>query len=311
MKLYQAAIISIVGINFWFTFSPQIPRLLSASANEDDLKTVFVRETKEEFSPRTVPASTPVNPNIIDMSANDLPKGTVLEIQKQGKVYRWNSGYKDSNGNRTVDPGDAGYFPPASTIKVAIAALAVEKNGGIGGIEQDLKLALIVSDNAASNRLIDKAGGLRAINQSLRAKGFRRFIVARKFGTPPQGKGVCIEGGGMGNCASASDLIRSLREIQGGTAFNLSPESRQFLQKIMKLTPADIGINKPNDYCRFLPDIDQQKCGVAIASRNYSGLGIVRGAYVFISVAPPKGTADAQIIKGIHRIVNNQLSRIK
>lgn len=312
MKFYEVAVWSIVGFTCWSNFSPHIPRLLNTkSVDGDTLKTVFIRETKEQFSPRTTTAPAPVNPNIIDMSTDDLPAGTVLEIQKQGKIYRWNSRYQDSNGNRTVDSGDAGYFPPASTIKVAIAALAVEKNGGIGGIEEDLKLALVVSDNAASNRLIDKAGGLGAITQSLKAKGFRRFIIARRFGTPPQGKGVCQEGQGVGNCASASDLIRSLREIQRGNAFKIAPHDRQFLQKVMRFTPADLGIKKPNDYCRFLPGIDQQKCGVAIASRNYSGLGIVNGAYVFISVAPPQGTTDAQIIRGIHRIVNKQLSRIK
>lgn len=327
MKFKEAGLLFVVAILVWPTLSPKVIGLLRTKTlnNNSELKTSFISDNSitdgrpsdnsiSDGRPNTpkAPAPSRVNPSAIDMFADDLPSGTVLEIQQRGKIYRWNSRYADSNKNRTVDAADAGYFPPASNIKVAIAALAVEKNGGIGGIERDIQLALIVSDNAAANRLIDKAGGVTAITRSLSKKGFKNFIVTRKFGSAPRGKGVCMEGPGEGNCATASDLIKSLRLLQpGGTAFNISEADLKFLRKTMRLTPADIGVKKANDYCRFLPGINQQKCGVAIASRHYSGLGIVGNSYVFISVRPPNGITDAQIIRGIHRIVNKKLSEIK
>lgn len=318
MKAIEA-VVSLVVVYFTLpTISPHVIGLLKTKAPDSGLKTAFVSNIVVSdgrgitSTPSSVaPVPNRVNPNAIDMIADNLPSGTVLEIQQRGKIYRFNSRYIDSNKNRTVDPGDAGYFPPASNIKVAIAALAIEKNGGIAGIEKDIQLALIVSDNIAANRLIDKAGGVVAITQSLRNKGFRNFIVTRRFNSAPRGKGVCMEGQGEGNCATASDLIKSLQEIQpGGTAFKISEADRQFLRKTMRLTPKDIRINKANNYCRFLPGTDQQKCGVAIASRNYSGLGIVGKSYVFISVTPPSGTTDAQIVRAIHKIVNKKLSEI-
>lgn len=254
---------------------------------------------------------TPVSQSEVSTKKSTLPMNAILEVWKNGKKYQWTSEYVDTNKNGLIDKGDAGFFPPASTVKVAIAALAVEKNNGINGIENDLKLALVVSDNKAANRLIDKAGGLQAITNELKLRGFDHFVLSRKFGVSPFGDGVCIEGDGSGNCASAADLIRSVQGILGGSTFNLSRSDREFLQKIMTLTPKQIGIKKRDNYCRFLPGATLEKCGVSIDSKTYSSVGVIDDAIVVIAVSPDGNVSEREKIKTIKQIVSDKLKEIQ
>jgi len=92
------------------------------------------------------------------------------ENPPQLNYYYYQSIYEDSNNNQIQDSPDQGFFNPASTVKVGISALVLEKlnNLNLGletqyritgtsqwySIQEDIKKSLIISDNSATNRLI-------------------------------------------------------------------------------------------------------------------------------------------------------------
>lgn len=112
----------------------------------------------------------------------------------QFQVYSHRARYRDTNRNRKQDGEDEGFFNPASTVKVAIAALVLEqlkqRNVGrdaqyrIAGtstwrtVADDLKKMLIISDNDAANRLILFLG-FQYLNQTLRDRGLQHYTVTR------------------------------------------------------------------------------------------------------------------------------------
>lgn len=196
--------------------------------------------------------------------------GVVLFVKADPKnnlmiYHHYNSDYRDSNSNGVQDDQDEGFFNPASTVKVSIAALVLEKLNYLGvergaeyrelgskqwySIFSDLEAALVISSNEATNRLILFLG-FDFIRESLRSKGFENLSINRLMldqGThlsspafeikydgsiifqPPQeaaSKIECFEAKDrIGNCASAADLVGVMARIVGPEHF---PEKANF-----------------------------------------------------------------------------------
>lgn len=66
-----------------------------------------------------------------------------------------------SSGNRTGDAGKKVY--PASVIKIAVAAAAL-KDGAVDAGDSDLAAMITKSDNEATNRIVEKVGGMDKVN---------------------------------------------------------------------------------------------------------------------------------------------------
>lgn len=216
------------------------------------------------FSHSNQPRQTPTN--IDEITLPTLLKSGKLESQFQqwdGRLfiarhinkmppdsqlrYSFNAVYRDSNGNQFQDQADHGFFNPASTIKVGIAALVLEKlktlalpreaeyqfdnRGPWFSIATDIQRAMVISDNEATNRLIYFLG-FTPLNRQMRAKGLTFFSVNRLMldrgtlvNSPPirlrdqstthaqaeilvQGSYPCWEKPKtLGNCATSLDLI--------------------------------------------------------------------------------------------------------
>jgi hypothetical protein len=169
------------------------------------------------------------------------------------QYYFYHSLYQDTNSNNIQDKVDQGFFNPASTVKVSVAALALEQLNKLGfarsseyrvagtstwyRIDDDIRRTLIVSDNEAANRLILWLG-FDYINNSLKYKKLDHLVIDRLMldrGTliesPPfeirskdkvfrqpakfvSLKATCHEIDNQpGNCATALDLVGVLSRI--------------------------------------------------------------------------------------------------
>ena len=169
------------------------------------------------------------------------------------RYYSYNSLYEDINRNGIQDKSDQGFFNPASTVKVSIAALALEKINKIGltreaeyrmvdssdwfRIDDDIRRSLVISDNDATNRLVLWLG-FDHINHTLETKGLTHLVIDRLMmnqGTliksppfemrlenrlisqsskPVSVRATCYETASqIGNCATASDLVGVLLRI--------------------------------------------------------------------------------------------------
>jgi hypothetical protein len=247
------------------------------------------------------------------------------------KQYSYGTDYQDRNGNGLQDPEDAGFFNPASTVKVALAALALEKLQRLDlprdtayraagsqqwqRIDADIRRALVISDNEATNRLVLWLG-FDPIQQTLRRKGLEHLAINRlmlsKAGPvtspafdlragnqlkaqEPQSVSVpltCQEAvGQVGNCATAADLVGVLMRLVQPEAFraeqrfDLRPTDRVWMQAVMAQTPRQAGFDYADDYCRFLDPLGRQmtgqggrllsKCGTALFSSTYVDSSVV------------------------------------
>ena len=241
------------------------------------------------------------------------------------RYYHYNDLVVDQNKNGILDSADRGFFNPASTVKVGISALVLEKlnqmNLGreteyrVSGTSQwyviadDIRRALVISDNESTNRLMLFLG-FEGLNQKMKEKGLQYFSVDRLMldkGTlvdspplelrfnnkvvqqakqPVKRKSSCWETGRKaGNCASATDLAEVLMRIvqpefyNTDEGFNLKQEDRIWLQGIMSHTPRQEGFNNEDDSCRFLHPLSKKiihnsgrmlsKCGIGLFSNAY------------------------------------------
>lgn len=237
--------------------------------------------------------------------------GKMLVVADSGQSESYQATYVDSNENGRFDPADAGSFAPGSTIKVAIALAAIEANHGRAGIESDLMAALILSDNAAANRLMDVAGGPSTVTRTFEAKGLSPFIVGRYFGYDRGEDGRCQEIDRPGNCASAAALIRSLRAVREPGTFDISLDDRQWISTQLSSTPRAAGFTQPDDDCRFIHRSGLQKCGISpFAPQDYSDLAYFPdlGLYVFIVVTPPSQVDVAETIGMITDLTSQALA---
>lgn len=244
------------------------------------------------------------------------------------RYYYYDAVYQDSNSNDIYDPADGGFFNPASTVKVAIAALALEKLSANGltrqanyrianterwySFEEDIRRALVISDNEATNRL-SLWLGFNAIKNKLAEKGLSQLVVNRLMldkGTlvsspafemrfegdliQQSEQAVSIDSNcyethrKIGNCAVATDLLKSLMQINhpeyfmDGPSPAMSLADREWLKVILSRTPREEGFDYADEYCRFLTEIENKfagdrgqmlsKCGVSLFSNTYTDL---------------------------------------
>ncbi|MCM1983545.1 serine hydrolase [Lyngbya confervoides] len=246
-------------------------------------------------------------------------------------LYSLNAIYADSNQNQYQDAEDKGFFNPASTIKVGIAALVLEKLNQLDlprdstyqfansntpiSIAEDIRKALIISDNDATNRLIQFLS-FDALNHTIQAKAIPSFMVNRLMldrGTLTDSPAITLQSGDttqqlpaaaatesypcwekdqtLGNCATAQDLLSILTRITypqwfpPEQSFNLRPGDRAWLQETLSQTPQQAGFpGYADNYCRFLQPLSQQqgwanlqsKCGVALFSHTYVDTSVIQ-----------------------------------
>jgi hypothetical protein len=244
-------------------------------------------------------------------------RGKLLVMRGESVLLDQRATYVDSNSDGVMDPADKGWFAPGSTVKIAIALAAIANDGGRGNIARDLTSMLVVSDNAATNRLIDRIGGPVVLTRKLRAAGYRRLTIGRPMlgdvGELPE----CEEASGrLGNCASARELLKSLRAVvEGGKeAMGVSKNDRLWLARLLAQTPRQAGYAQADDFCRFARRSGLQKCGISPWSpQHWSNIGYFpsEAAYVFVTVVPPAGTARTRILEVIDSAVTEALSRVE
>jgi len=278
------------------------------------------------------------------------------------RYYYFNSLYQDTNQNKIQDIADQGFFNPGSTVKVGLVALVLEELNRIGlgreteyrvansgnwyRISEDIRRAIAISDNDATNRLILWLG-FDKINTSFRKKGLSHLVIDRLMldrGTliksPPfemrfknkivrqntqsvSVKPTCYETTQkVGNCATATDLVNGLIRINQpeyfrDKGFDIRPGDRNWLKQIMSHTPQQEGFNYPDDYCRFLTGLENKianrvgkllsKCGVSLFSNTYTDLSFIETNsgekyYVVLSVNPPQGSSEKEIIQWMNTV---------
>ena len=125
--------------------------------------------------------------------------------------------------------------------------------------------------------------------------------------------GTCNELGRKGNCASAQDLLLSLRAVVEGGIFAISEDDQRWLKSVMSSVPSDFGYPNPDEYCRFVSLSGLQKCVFHHSSQQWSNIAFFPSynAYVWIVVTPPDGTSEEEIIDRIDTIVKTTLSNFK
>ena len=287
----------------------------------------------------------------------------------QFRYYYHNSLYQNTNNNALQDPGDANFFNPASLVKVPLAALTLETltNKGLSRqaeyrvvgsdywhrFEDDIRRALVISDNDATNRLILWLGFNR-INSRFVDKGFFDLAINRLMldqGTLVSSPAFEVRFNGVvtqqpemsvtaepscyetreniGNCASANDLVQGFMQINqpeyfpADEGFLLSPSDRAWLQSTMSHTPREEGFDYPDDYCRFLTEIENRlatnggkmlsKCGVSLFTNTYTDLSYIetdagQKYYILLSLKPPRREAEPNIIRYMNQVVDAVLS---
>jgi hypothetical protein len=215
---------------------------------------------------------------------------------------------------------------------------------------KDIESMLVVSDNDATNRLIRFLGfkniasrakllGLShfEINRLMMSRGPAvaspaytvvsagvSYIVPVKNAPPSTDIIRCRETDTIrGNCASANDLLRTLRLVlDNGTSngLGLAPEDRQWISSVMESTPKQRGYNKPDDYCRFLQPLVsdttvrttslRSKCGVAPYTPTYLDLSRIstknnRSFDILIAKKYNSPVGDAFVVKDFSNIARD------
>jgi hypothetical protein len=288
-----------------------------------------------------------------------------IKTSPEFRYYGYNALYKDVNGNKIQDESDQGFFNPASTVKVSIAALVLERLNKLGltreaeyrtsessnwfRIDDDIRHSLLISDNDATNRLILWLG-FDQINNDLEDKGLYHLVINRLMlnrGTLVKSplfeirqenklirqlsKSVSVRVScyetvtQIGNCATESDLVGVLIRIvqpeylPSDKNFNLNQSDREWLKVLMSHTPREEGFDYPDDYCRFLTEVEHKiasqsgrmlsKCGVALFSNTYVDSSFIEADsgqkyYIVFSVTPPKGIPEKEIIQWMNTTTN-------
>lgn len=242
---------------------------------------------------------------------------------------RFNTLYADSNSDGRIDEGDAGFFEPGSTVKVAIAAAVLEGFKGMEvppEVKSDLNAMLVVSDNDSTNRLLRKLT-IEKFNRRLRDLEIENIFVTR-FMMEKEGIAAypCREYGTVpGNCATADALMQVLLRIAHPEKFGekqnfeLAEEHRLWLLSTMALLPKEGGFpDRQDDECRFLQRTFDElkfelqltsmhtKCGVAPwGNQHWTDYSLIRsagGADMLLVVSlPGKGKTEQTIYADLNR----------
>lgn len=105
----------------------------------------------------------------------------------------------------------------ASVIKVYVAVTTMKKveqgNFQLNTVDADLRAMLNASDNDATNRLIDRVGGLGEINSTIRDLGFSNIntIIQRRMGQPNAANE---------NYTNPADINATFKMLEDGTYIN-------------------------------------------------------------------------------------------
>ncbi len=240
--------------------------------------------------------------------------------------YYYNSVYRDFNNNGVQDEEDEGFFNPASTVKVSITALVLEKLNGLKlgkgteyrefgsqewySIFSDLELALVMSSNEATNRLILFLG-FDSIREGLQSKGLQDLSINRlmldrgtQISSPPfemryngsvtfqpyqeaSSKANCFEAKSrIGNCATAVDLVGVMARIIQPDSFpkeanfNIRNEDLFWLREIMSKTPRELGFEQEDNFCRFLQPLYEKKASESGRMLSKCGIGLFSHSFV-------------------------------
>ena len=222
-----------------------------------------------------------------------------------------NASYADSNGNNIVDREDRGYFAPASTTKIFVAAVAAEVYGGTQSLETLLTPTLVISDNRTANQLIRKVGGLDKLNQILKDKGFKNTYFSRYYNDANFGRiQKCSEEGLPGNCTTAGELIAALKGLREGKIFDIKESDRQWLLDTMRLTPRQAGYPQPDNYNRFANLEGPQKSGLSLTGEWYSTVGYSaeHKTYYVAALKVPKGTPEQEAIAQLNQLTKENIN---
>ena len=177
---------------------------------------------------------------------------------KLNTIYSQGANYEDSNMNKIADDLDTGFFNPASTIKVAIALVTLEKlateklnlstqykdlqSNEWRKVKEDMIKMLVISDNDATNRLILWIGFTELNNgiKKLNIKGMEINRLMLDKGTLVNSPIHMVKNANkiiyqksqianinpscyeinkkVGNCATAESLILSMSLAAGGSS---------------------------------------------------------------------------------------------
>lgn len=221
---------------------------------------------------------------------------------------------------------------------------------------RDIESMLVVSDNDATNRLIRFLGfkniasrakllGLShfEINRLMMSKGPAvaspsytvvsagvSYVVPVKNAPPSTDIVRCRETDTIkGNCASANDLLRSLRLVLDNgirNGLDLASEDRLWISSVMGSTPKQRGFNEPDDYCRFLQPLVSDtivrttslltKCGVAPYTPTYLDLSRIRvknnrSFDMLIAKKYNSSVSDAEVVNDFSSIAREILMNLQ
>ena len=130
-----------------------------------------------------------------------------------------------SSGDRTGDAGKKVY--PASVIKIAVAAAAL-KDGAVDAGDSDLAAMITRSDNEATNRIVEKVGGMDKVNDLSRdVVGSGEDITMANL----------MMSGSFDSTANAGGMVSLLQEIYDSSTGNgdlLEKDKAQAIIDLMK-----------------------------------------------------------------------------
>ena len=165
--------------------------------------------------------------------------------------------YGPSDINIYMANTDKDYLPAASTIKLYIGLSILDKidKGQLaytGDIKRDLDLSLRLSDNDATNRLIEVVGGFDVVNSYIKSFTKKSRTRLNRF----------MLGPGKDNTANAQDLACALYEIYRNQstlgkdmANSLANSSTKRVKLLKNINPAYKTFNKTGELNQIQNDV--------------------------------------------------------
>lgn len=182
-----------------------------------------------------------------------------------------------ASGNGSLDLSES-YTVKASD---KVGGTGFVTTGLINTFNQYLENMLVYSDNTATNILIDKIGGLDAVNEYIQANGYENTVMNRYLAK-----------GGPENLTSAKDAVNFMEKLYGGQV--VSSQASETITNILKKRTQlkkdsiFIGRNLPAD-AQFAG-----KSGVGPGIRNDAGTFLnVAGGRVFMAVLTSSLSSEA------------------
>lgn len=198
----------------------------------------------------------------------------------------------------------------------------------ITNLPQSSRDAVLPRDETRSD-LVQSHHDSTTLNNILSRNGLLERMVVQQSEKPVAIEANCYETRKkISNCATADDLIQGLMQVNqsehfnSGAGFALFPLDREWLQLVMSHTPHKEGFDYADDYCRFLTELESQleshggkmlsQCGVSLFTNTYTDLSYLetdvgQKYYILLSVSPPPGVAEPQIIHQMNQVAKSIL----